>query len=74
MSEARHRVLSHVRANSGQSIRQMGAALGLTPNGVHAHLRAARVDGLSHTDGGMAGWRLTERGEALLDAIERLPL
>jgi len=74
MSPQRYRVLQQLASNPQQSVRQIGAALALSPNGVHGHLRHARRDGLAETDGMLAGWRLTERGAALMDALARLPL
>jgi predicted ArsR family transcriptional regulator len=56
--------------DSGRTVREAGDILGLTPNGVHQHLREARAHGwATNKPGKSRSWRLTEPGRRLVRLV-----
>lgn len=53
-------------------MREVCDEAGLSPNGVHIHLRRARSEGWAETDGKARGWRLTAAGRLALRVATRV--
>lgn len=69
VTPARMAVLRLMSRDGGLSVRELGAKLKLSPNGIHTHLRAAREDGLAEYSGRFYGWHLTDEGCRIVEAL-----
>lgn len=66
-SESKIRVLLRIE---GHTVREVGEALGLTPNGVHQHLREAQRHGWASTKPGLSrSWTLTAEGRRVVELV-----
>lgn len=70
MTRARVRILSLLTTKRpNPTIREMCAALSLSPNAIHETLRKARLAGVAETNGEPGGWRLTRHGAKVVRAL-----